>query len=127
MSPYSWRTSAANQFIGDHLLVHIDSSHHLIRQTVTLVDGLSVPQGIPTSNSSSNLSLPNPFKVLKALKSSDNLVSKSTNDGVNHIQLGNALDLGPISLTGPVSSMLIVKHGDSLRGFGRTNTDICVR
>lgn len=108
-------------------MVHVDSSHHLIRQTVTVADGLSTPQGLPTSSSSSNLPLPNPFKVLKALKSSENLASKSTDDGTNHIQLGNMLDLGSISITGPICSIQIVKHGDSLRGLGWTNTEVCVR
>ncbi|KAF7799424.1 hypothetical protein EIP86_010659 [Pleurotus ostreatoroseus] len=103
---------------GDHLLLYVNYSGHLIRQTVTLTDGLSTPRSLPTSNSSTNLPLPNPFKALKGLKSSENLVAESKDDAINRIDLSRTLDLGLIGLKETISYVRFTRHDDVLRGFG---------
>lgn len=112
--------------VGDHLLLHINSSGHLIRQTLNLVDGPSTPGSTTSgSNSSTNLALPNPFKALKALKSSENL-NVEVKEDLGRIQLGEAFDLGLIPLSGRVSAVRLVKHENTLRGLMWSSAELCV-
>ena len=107
--------------------MHVDSSGHLIRQTLVLTDGPATPPSLPSSsNSSTNLPLPNPFKALKAVKSSENLVADAKADNLGRIHLSDALDLGLLPLMGPISRLRFTIRGNTLRGYAWSTVELSV-
>ena len=89
-------------------MLHTNTSLHLIKQTVTL--SRQTPSGdtdthLQTSTSAA-LPLPNPFKALKGLRSSENLTEEEREDeAVTQIHLGETVDLGLLSLKGKVEGI----------------------
>ncbi|EKM49792.1 uncharacterized protein PHACADRAFT_265486 [Phanerochaete carnosa HHB-10118-sp] len=86
---------------GQITLLHANSSYHLIRQKLILVDGPPSPDAdLEQSGSSTHLPLPNPFKAalnLKGLRSSDSLAQDAKDDDGGRIVLTNTVDLGLLS------------------------------
>ena len=106
----------------------MNSSGHLLKQTFTLSDG-APPSHSPHNgtDASANLALPNPFKALKGLKSSENLDFEGKEDGHHdRIQLNDSLDLGPIPFSNPVAGIRLVIHGARLRGVLWSDSELSV-
>ncbi|KAI0345585.1 hypothetical protein BDW22DRAFT_1426257 [Trametopsis cervina] len=95
-------------------LLHVDASQHLIRQRIALSDKSSETES-PMHASSSNvhLPLPNPFKALKGLRSSENLDLAETENEMSRVSLTDMIDLGMLSLNGP----LVGIHFDSTQSL----------
>lgn len=109
-------------------LLHVDASQHLIRQKVIVEDKLSrVNSPLPGTSSTTSLPLPNPFKVLKGLKSSENLGDETTNADPARIRLSDAIDMGLLPLNG---QLLELRFDDGQRlssGCAWSQQEILVR
>ncbi|GJE92636.1 WD40 repeat-like protein [Phanerochaete sordida] len=93
---------------GQITLVHVDAAHHVVRQTLALAEGPPTPSADP-DESSSQLALPNPFKALKGLRSSENLVAETKNEDTGRVLLTDTLDLGLLPLGVPLQPLRVLE------------------
>ena len=93
---------------GQLTLLHVNSSQHLVRQKLTLIDGPPTPEDtLEASGSSVHLPLPIPFKAaLMGLKSTDNLAQEAREEENCRVLLTNTVDLGMLPpLNGTVKAL----------------------
>lgn len=90
-------------------LLHIDSSYHVIRQKLSLLDGPPSPEAhLEPSGSNAHLPLPNPFKAaLMGLKSSESLAQEKGEDG-GRVLLTHTSDLGLLPLSAPSRALRLI-------------------
>lgn len=98
-------THPNHPILGQINLLHIDGRKHLYKQRVILSRSASgTDSPIPAAGSSTNLPLSNPFKVLKGLKSAENLKDVD-DDPLTELSLIDTVDLGLLPLEGLISGI----------------------
>lgn len=113
---------------GQITLVHVDPSHHAIRQRLTIVDGPPTPETtLEASGSNTHLPLPNPFKVaLMGLRSSDNLAQEAREEDGGRVLLTTKLDLGILPLNGPLVALRLLESASPSLGVAWSSGQLSV-